>query len=44
MSTFDSDYPEATGYFLPEESQHRLKKLREYVQFLSTPGPTEGGG
>lgn len=35
MSTFDSDDPEATGYFLPEEGQHRLKKLREYVQFLS---------
>jgi len=35
MSTFDSHDPETTGYFLPEESQHRLKKLREYVQFLS---------
>jgi hypothetical protein len=35
MSTFDSHDPETMGYFLPEESQHRLKKLREYVQFLS---------
>lgn len=35
MSTFESHDPETTGYFLPEESKHRLKKLREYVQFLS---------
>jgi len=35
MSTFDSDDLETTGYFLPEESQLRLKKLREYVEFLA---------
>ncbi len=35
MSKFDSDDLERTGYFLPEDSQFRLKKLREYVQFLS---------
>jgi hypothetical protein len=35
MSKFDSDDSQAAGYFLPEESQHRLKKLREYVEFLS---------
>ena len=35
MSTFDSDDLETTGYFLPEDSQLRLKKLREYVEFLS---------
>ena len=35
MSTFDSDDLERTGYFLPEDSQFRLKKLREYVEFLS---------
>lgn len=35
MSTFDPDDLETTGYFLPEESQFRLKKLREYVEFLS---------
>ena len=35
MSTFDSDDLETTGYFLPEDSQFRLKKLREYVEFLS---------
>lgn len=34
MSTIDSDL-EATGYFLPEDSQLRLKKLREYVGFLA---------
>jgi hypothetical protein len=34
MSTIDSD-PEATGYFLPEDSQLRLKQLREYVGFLA---------
>lgn len=35
MSTFDSDDLEMTGYFLPEDSQFRLKKLREYLEFLS---------
>jgi len=35
MSTFDSDDLETTGYFLPEDSQLRLKKLREYVGFLT---------
>ena len=35
MSKFDSDDLETTGYFLPEDSQLRLKQLREYVGFLS---------
>jgi hypothetical protein len=35
MSNFDSDDLEMTGYFLPEHSQFRLKKLREYAGFLS---------
>lgn len=35
MTTFDSDDLETTGYFLPEDSQLRLKKLRAYVEFLS---------
>lgn len=35
MSTFDSNDLGTTGYFLPEDSQFRLKKLREYVEFLS---------
>lgn len=35
MSTFDSDDLETIGYFLPEDSQLRLKKLREHVEFLS---------
>ncbi|MHB1274208.1 MAG: XAC0095 family protein [Rhodanobacter sp.] len=35
MSEFDSDDLDTTGYFLPEDSQLRLKKLREYVEFLS---------
>jgi len=35
MSKFDSDDLEMQGYFLPEDSQFRLKKLREYVEFLS---------
>jgi hypothetical protein len=35
MSTFDSDDLETMGYFMPEDSQLRLKKLREYVEFLS---------
>jgi len=35
MSTFDSDDLGTMGYFLPEDSQLRLKKLREYVEFLA---------
>ena len=35
MSEFDSDDLKTTGYFLPEDSQSRLKKLREYVEFLA---------
>ena len=35
MSTFDSDDLETTGYFLPEDSQLRLKQLREYVGLLT---------
>ncbi|MFC5582785.1 XAC0095 family protein [Rhodanobacter terrae] len=35
MSTIDSDDLETTGYFLPEDSQLRLKQLREYVEFLA---------
>ena len=35
MSTFDSDDLQTTGYFLPEDSQLRLKQLREYVRFLA---------
>lgn len=35
MSTFDSDDLETTGYFLPEDTQLRLKQLSEYVTFLS---------
>src|SRR5574337_1371918 len=35
MSTFDSDDLEVTGYFMPEDSQYRLTKLRDYAQFLS---------
>jgi hypothetical protein len=35
MSTFDSDDLETMGYFLPEDSQLRLKKLREHAEFLS---------
>jgi hypothetical protein len=35
MSTYDSDDLETTGYFLPEDSQLRLKQLREYVGFLT---------
>ena len=35
MSKFDSDDLETLGYFLPEDSQLRLKKLREYVEFLA---------
>ena len=35
MSKFDSDDLETMGYFLPEDSQLRLKQLREYVGFLT---------
>ena len=35
MSTFDADDRDTMGYFLPEDSQLRLKKLREYAEFLS---------
>jgi hypothetical protein len=35
MSKFDSEDLETMGYFLPEDSQLRLKKLREYVEFLA---------
>jgi hypothetical protein len=34
MSTFDLDDLETMGYFLPEDSRLRLKKLREHAQFL----------
>ncbi len=35
MSTIDTDDLGVTGYFLPEDSQLRLKQLREYVGFLT---------
>src|SRR6185312_4069001 len=35
MSTIDTDDLETTGYFLPVDSQLRLKQLREYVGFLT---------
>ncbi len=35
MSTFDSEDLETMGYFLPGDSQLRLKQLREYVGFLT---------
>jgi len=35
MSTIDPNDVETTGYFLPEDSQFRLKKLREHVEFLA---------
>lgn len=35
MSTIDANDLGTMGYFLPEDSQFRLKKLREYVEFLS---------
>ena len=35
MSTFNADDLETKGYFLREDSQLRLKKLREYVEFLA---------
>ncbi|NYE27078.1 hypothetical protein HDE78_000003 [Rhodanobacter sp. K2T2] len=35
MSTFDANDRETRGYFLPENSQLRLQKLRDYAEFLS---------
>lgn len=35
MSTFDSDDLGKVGHSLPEDSRLRLKKLREYAEFLS---------
>jgi hypothetical protein len=35
MSTFDSNDLGTPGYFLPEDSQSRLKKLRDHMAFLS---------
>ena len=35
MSTIDSEDRDVTGYFLPEDTQLRLKQLREYVGFLT---------
>ncbi|KAF1720647.1 XAC0095 family protein [Pseudoxanthomonas wuyuanensis] len=35
MSKFDSNDKDIPGYFLPEDSQFRLKKLRDYTEFLS---------
>jgi hypothetical protein len=35
MSKFDSEDKDMPGYFLPEDSQFRLKKLRDYTEFLS---------
>jgi hypothetical protein len=35
MSKFDSNDLNMPGYFLPEDSQFRLKKLRDHVAFLS---------
>ncbi|WP_407353722.1 XAC0095 family protein [Luteimonas sp. R10] len=35
MSKFDSDDQDMPGYFLPEDSQFRLKKLHEHMVFLS---------
>ncbi|NYE31166.1 hypothetical protein HDE78_004149 [Rhodanobacter sp. K2T2] len=35
MSTFDANDLETRGYFLPENSQLGLQKLRDYVEFLS---------
>ena len=35
MSTFESDDRDTRGYFLPEHSQRRLQKLRDYAEFLS---------
>ncbi|MGJ4728760.1 XAC0095 family protein [Luteimonas sp. SDU101] len=35
MSTHDEDEMETLGYFLPEDSEFRLRKLRDYMMFLS---------
>lgn len=35
MAKFDADDLGMQGYFLPEDSQFRLRKLREYLGFLS---------
>ncbi|WP_407353195.1 XAC0095 family protein [Luteimonas sp. R10] len=35
MSKYESEEMESTGYFLPEDGQFRLKKLREHMVFLS---------
>lgn len=35
MSKFEMDDQDTVGYFLPEDSQFRLKKLREHMDFLS---------
>jgi hypothetical protein len=35
MSTIESNDLATMGYFLPEDSQLRLKQLREYVEFLA---------
>ncbi len=35
MSTYDADDRDTMGYFLPEHSQRRLQKLRDYAEFLS---------
>lgn len=35
MSTHASNDLDVRGYFLPEDSQSRLKKLRDHMQFLS---------
>lgn len=35
MSTIEPEDQEGTGYFLPEDSQLRLKQLRDYVGFLA---------
>ncbi|WP_407354515.1 XAC0095 family protein [Luteimonas sp. R10] len=34
MSKFDSDDLDTTGYFLPEDSQFRLTRLRDHIRFL----------
>lgn len=35
MSRHESDDVDGAGYFLPEDSQFRLKKLRDHMEFLS---------
>lgn len=35
MSRHESDDIDRAGYFLPEDSQFRLKKLRDHMEFLS---------